>query len=139
MSNEILDALVLARGIIASEGIYPTALKQIDAALSLQGEAVPVGVADNMPGTSGFTMAAFKAVDVPVGTKLFTSPPIPTAQQSELIRKCAELAPEECKTCIGYGYVDANSRNERLCPDCKGSGGLPNKAILALLPEEERG
>lgn len=33
----------------------------------------PVGVAGTMPGTGGFTMAAFKAEDVPVGTKLYAS------------------------------------------------------------------
>lgn len=32
---------------------------------------IPVGTAGAMPGTSGFTMAAFRADDVPVGTKLF--------------------------------------------------------------------
>ena len=32
---------------------------------------VPVGEADYMPGTTGFTMACFKADDVPVGTKLY--------------------------------------------------------------------
>jgi hypothetical protein len=34
-----------------------------------------VGVAGGMPGTEGgFTMAAFKASDVPPGTRLYTSP-----------------------------------------------------------------
>lgn len=38
--------------------------------------AQPVGKAGTMPGTpSGFTMACFKAVDVPVGTKLYTAAP----------------------------------------------------------------
>lgn len=32
----------------------------------------PVGQAGTMPGTDGFTMAAFRADDVPVGTKLYT-------------------------------------------------------------------
>ncbi|MCA8237697.1 hypothetical protein [Burkholderia cenocepacia] len=36
----------------------------------LRGE--PVGKAGNMPGTDGFTMAAFRADDVPVGTNLYT-------------------------------------------------------------------
>lgn len=31
----------------------------------------PVGMAGAMPGTSGFTMAAFKSEDVPVGTELY--------------------------------------------------------------------
>lgn len=31
----------------------------------------PLGIAGAMPGTSGFTMANFKAEDVPVGTELY--------------------------------------------------------------------
>lgn len=34
-----------------------------------------VGEAGSMPGTTGFTMAAFKASEVPVGTKLYIRPP----------------------------------------------------------------
>lgn len=41
--------------------------------------AKPVGVAGTMPGTDGFTMAAFKASDVPVGTNLYASPAIDAA------------------------------------------------------------
>ena len=33
-----------------------------------------VGEASRMPGTDGFTMACFKAADVPVGTKLYATP-----------------------------------------------------------------
>ena len=40
-----------------------------------QAEAVPVGEAGAMPGTSGFTMACFEASRVPLGTKLYTAPP----------------------------------------------------------------
>ena len=32
-----------------------------------------VGTASKMPGTSGFTMACFKASEVPVGTKLYVA------------------------------------------------------------------
>ncbi|KOR22968.1 hypothetical protein [Burkholderia cenocepacia] len=44
----------------------------LEAALleKLRGE--PIGQAGNMPGTEGFTMAAFRADDVPVGTNLYT-------------------------------------------------------------------
>jgi hypothetical protein len=35
---------------------------------------VAVGIAGNMPGTEGFTMAAFRAADAPVGTKLCIMP-----------------------------------------------------------------
>ena len=39
-------------------------------------ESEPVGEAGEMPGSNGgFTMAAFKAVDVPIGTKLYAHPP----------------------------------------------------------------
>ncbi len=34
----------------------------------------PVGVTSYMPGTDGFTMAAFKATDVPIETRLYTQP-----------------------------------------------------------------
>jgi len=36
--------------------------------------AEPVGESGTMPGTDGFTMACFKATDVPIGTKLYASP-----------------------------------------------------------------
>lgn len=36
----------------------------------------PVGQAAYMPGTEGFTMACFKAADVPAGTNLYTLPPM---------------------------------------------------------------
>lgn len=42
-----------------------------------QGEAV--GEAGSMPGTTGFTMAAFEAEKVPIGTKLYTSQPAPVS------------------------------------------------------------
>jgi hypothetical protein len=34
---------------------------------------VEVGEAGSMPGTDGFTMAAFRAADVPIGTKLYVA------------------------------------------------------------------
>lgn len=42
-----------------------------------QVEQEPVGEAGSMPGTDGFTMACFRASDVPVGTKLYTHPQPP--------------------------------------------------------------
>lgn len=33
-----------------------------------------IGVAEQMPGASGFTMVVFKSSDVPVGTKLYKTP-----------------------------------------------------------------
>jgi hypothetical protein len=50
---------------------------------ALSVDAQPVGVAGTMPGTDGFTMAAFKASEVPVGTPLYAS------AQSEGLRKDA--------------------------------------------------
>ena len=48
-----------------------TAIKQALAAPVQE----PVGEVGTMPGTTAFTMACFKAEDVPVGTKLYTTPP----------------------------------------------------------------
>ena len=52
----------------------------------------PVGEAGTMPGTSGFTMACFKASDVSLGTKLYTSPQ-PAQQQhpAGLLQEIARL------------------------------------------------
>lgn len=47
-------------------------------------KADAVGEASAMPGTSGFTMACFKASDVPVGTKLYTTPQAPALTSAEL-------------------------------------------------------
>lgn len=52
------------------------------------GEAVAVGEAAVMPGTSGFTMACFKATDVPLGTKLYTHPAT-SSQSGEVLRDVA--------------------------------------------------
>ena len=41
----------------------------------------PVATAGAMPGTDGFTMAAFESVKVPVGTKLYTAAPQPTTPE----------------------------------------------------------
>lgn len=45
-----------------------------DSAKAMSDKQEAVGVAVNMPGTDGFTMACFKAADVPVGTKLYAHP-----------------------------------------------------------------
>jgi hypothetical protein len=46
----------------------------LEAQIAAAEKREPVGIAGNMPGTEGFTMAAFKAYDVPVGTKLYAHP-----------------------------------------------------------------
>lgn len=48
-----------------------------------QPSAEPMAIAEPMPGSSGFTIAVFKAVDVPVGTKVFITPPAPARQANE--------------------------------------------------------
>lgn len=54
---------------------YVVQLGQYLNALTSAGEGgVPVGEAGSMPGTDGFTMAAFEAKDVPIGTKLYAAP-----------------------------------------------------------------
>jgi len=46
---------------------------RVDAAPDTSAE--PVGVAGEMPGSNGgFSMSVFRAIDVPVGTKLYTNP-----------------------------------------------------------------
>lgn len=45
--------------------------------------AEPVGEAGSMPGTDGFTMAAFRAADVPIGTKLYAAPSLPVEGVTE--------------------------------------------------------
>lgn len=47
----------------------------------VQGE--PIGEVGTMPGTSGFTMACFRADEVPVGTKIYTAPQPAQATQAE--------------------------------------------------------
>ncbi len=51
---------------------FSIALGRIGAAPAMAAEAV--GEAGAMPGTDGFTMAAFRAADVPIGTKLYAAP-----------------------------------------------------------------
>lgn len=45
--------------------------------------AEPVGHAGSMPGTAGFTMAAFRAADVPIGTPLYAHPPAPASVEAD--------------------------------------------------------
>jgi hypothetical protein len=51
----------------------------ISAALAAQGQGEPIGEAGSMPGTGGFTMACFRAEDVPVGTKIYANPAPPAS------------------------------------------------------------
>lgn len=50
-----------------------------------------VGIAGMMPGTEGFTMAAFLAADVPVGTPLYTRPKWQTGVPPVAKGECLEF------------------------------------------------
>jgi hypothetical protein len=54
-------------------------------------KVVPVGVAGSMPGTDGFTMAAFRSADVPIGTPLYAASPVQSAPEGggEAVKKDA--------------------------------------------------
>jgi len=95
-----------------------------------EGEAPQaVGEAGPMPGTSGFTMACFKAADVPVGTKLYAATLLPLcgAQHAESGKEVAAKPPFpisddemaalrrfwECAT-DGEGYDVEKSMMQRL-------------------------
>lgn len=60
----------------------------------------PVGEAGSMPGSSGFTMAAFKAADVPIGTKLYAAPQAP----AELPGDVVQLVKAVLATSAEYGF-----------------------------------
>jgi hypothetical protein len=70
------DELVAnAEFIVAAKHAMPALIALARRAAPL---AHPIGQADPMPGASGFTMACFKASDVPVGTKLYLAAPSST-------------------------------------------------------------
>ena len=84
---ECMHADLMRRGGFPSDGKanpYAQALRELLAAHNA-GAQEPVGVAGTMPGTDGFTMAAFRAEDVPVGTSLYTHPqPMTDAARDEI-------------------------------------------------------
>lgn len=60
----------------------------------------PVAKAGAMPGTSsGFTMACFKASDVPVGTSIYTAPQPAQSKDAEWLTGCPDcgMPPEQCE------------------------------------------
>lgn len=85
ISDQLIESLMIAargigwdKGVTVSEAeIARQHTRQVlEAALSA---AEPVGEVGEMPGSNGgFTMAAFKAADVPIGAKLYTAPPAPS-------------------------------------------------------------
>ncbi|QHE11886.1 hypothetical protein [Burkholderia glumae] len=63
-----------------------------------------MGVADSMPGTSGFTMACFEAAKVPIGTKLYAAANAGEAVSS-FIRDVASQKPVWGSSC---GQCESN-------------------------------
>lgn len=59
------------------EGLLASYATELERAVSESAQELPeaVGTVGSMPGTDGFTMAAFEAAKVPAGTKLYTIPP----------------------------------------------------------------
>lgn len=86
-TDKELEALIDANLLVVEGGqcafeswvdIRPELVKFARAVLTKWGTPAPVGVepvgeVGSMPGTDGFTMACFKASDVPIGTKLYTT------------------------------------------------------------------
>lgn len=73
---------------------------------------IEVGEVGSMPGTSGFTMACFLAVDVPVGSKLYIAIPTTNAVKDSypdgICADCGEDIPDEVEdgqACENCGHV----------------------------------
>lgn len=77
---------------------------------------VTVGMAGTMPGTDGFTMALFKASDVPVGTELYTAPPAQPAERVPEGLPYPKLGPEQ-EACDGYVYECGYTDGWNACRD----------------------
>jgi hypothetical protein len=81
----------------------------------------PVGVAGTMPGTGdGFTMACFKASDVPLGTKLYAAP-IGDNGANEVCSGCdgekgylVDGLPYTCTQCDGKGTAPQPAESKRV-------------------------
>ena len=75
----------------------------------------PIGEAGTMPGTSGFTLATFRAEDVPVGTKLYAAPvpPADAVRDAELNSEIANWLLVTAKTLSDVGHFAAAAENER--------------------------
>jgi len=80
--SDLWHAVQIIRAALPTEAPSTVTLRDLDAVnekidkrfLGPTEAFEPVGVAGTMPGTSGFTMAAFDAAKVPVGTALYASP-----------------------------------------------------------------
>ncbi|SAK88031.1 hypothetical protein AWB76_06269 [Caballeronia temeraria] len=127
-----------------------------------EGQAEPVGLAGTMPGTDGFTMAAFKASDVPVGTPLYLHP---SAEIAALRERIAGMEKDAIRSLIArhaeeleqndYAYFElaytrrtgwmawicSNSRDDdpnRKVIAC-GQGDTPDEACDAAIAKEKQG
>jgi hypothetical protein len=79
-----------------------------------------------MPGTTGFTMAAFKAEDVPVGTRLYIQKPVILSQEEHDMLKDV-LRSFLTHAGNGSWYVDRMEFMENLI-----SRTIPNKSKIDL-------
>lgn len=74
--------------------------------------AEAVGEAGAMPGTDGFTMAAFRAADVPIGTKLYVAPQPAQAdargEDAYVAKRLSEVLASVYATLIGDDEADAD-------------------------------
>lgn len=92
----------------------------------------PVGQASPMPGTEGFTMACFKASDVPAGTNLYTLAPMAADPDINLIaRVFADFREEACihgSDRVDGAFIKAARRlmgaAEKRCEYCDGTGDV---------------
>jgi hypothetical protein len=80
-------ALCDAELIVATRNALPALIALARRAAPM---ANPIGQADPMPGASGFTMACFKASDVPVGTKLYLAPSSTDSTQAAVLEQIAQ-------------------------------------------------
>jgi hypothetical protein len=96
--------------------------------------AEPVGVAETIMGTAGaLTMAAFHAKDVPAGTKLYASPPAPSAVPVDVDALRAERDAFFAEATRLAGLVDAYMITEmRAAPSAE-----PVQTIIALKSDEQ--
>ena len=109
-TNKELDAVITHyRTRIYPQDMHPHFERAImREALAKWGTPAPVGVepvgeVGSMPGTDGFTMACFKASDVPIGTKLYTAEvlamgrvPLTDEMASKAGRALSDLYATEC-------------------------------------------
>ncbi len=108
-----------ARTLLGWPAIGAECQESVGAGDAASGKAKPVGVVGAMPGTSGFTMACFKADQAPVGTKLYATPPASPEPQPK--RDPLALPITACPRCNAASEEEAGSKcipGEDDCPMC---------------------